>query len=106
MANLSPFFSQKNPLKDSHFLIFFVIFFGNPGSTWTMLTIFNVNPRNLIPQKEQERQGKQSGEKEKARGGAQGFQLCKPSSLVRAHIEIIITHDLWLQVGQMCGMDR
>jgi hypothetical protein len=31
-------------------------------------TIFNANLPNFIPQKEQERQGKQSGEKEKARG--------------------------------------
>jgi hypothetical protein len=39
-----------------------------------MPTIFNVNLPNFIPQKEQERQGKQSGEKEKANRGSQGFQ--------------------------------
>jgi hypothetical protein len=112
LKNMANIFFPKRILCRIHIAFFFSFFFWlhlvaqkkNPGSTWTVPTIFNVKLPNFIPQNEQERQGKQSGEKERARG-AKVFNS-KPCYLVRAHIEIIITHDLWLQVGQMWGIDR
>jgi hypothetical protein len=73
-ANLS-FFFPKRILRRIHIAFFFLFFLlhlvaqkKNPGSTWTVPTIFNVNLPNFIPQKEQERH------KEKANRGSQGFQ--------------------------------